>query len=295
MRTSALFRALIVAVVVLAGGLAFTNQQAVGNQQGPGVNERTENLIGLCRLNFGIEDVTTTRTPGAGLAGAKVACIGGPLDGLTCYISKNATVCDWKTVGAESQSPGSVQEVTTVNQDLIFVSELPADSLSPLTPAAADQPMLVEAVITWNPSAEAVAAAGIEQVNGCRQLGGEEVVTHADGDPQSASFTVQCEGGLLDDQWCAFGTGSSTCFFLPESTPVETTDAMPTVAIAPTSADVMDPTEPSATTEPTAPAPTATVVPTDVPVIEPTAPAVEPTLPVFEEDPTPTPTPVILT
>jgi hypothetical protein len=280
---------------LLISGLTLGVRDTVGNQSGPEVGSRMDNLFALCGLNggTGVNDWVSRNLEGSVL-GARVRCVGGALDGLTCSVLPNVTFCDWSKVGAMKPGSGGLQEITVDNPALTFVSELPLDAASPLTPDVASEPMLVEAVIIWNPSPEAVAAAGIEQVNGCRQLGGAEVVTHASDDLQS-TFTVQCEGGLLDGQWCAFGTGSSTCFFLPESTPAESTDAVPTVAIAPTSADVMDPTEPPATTEPTAPAPTATVVPTDVPVIEPTAPAVEPTLPVFEEYPTPTPTPVILT
>lgn len=298
MRTSSVFRVLIVAVVLLAGGLTFANQEAIGNQQGPGVGDRTENMIGLCGLNGGgvSVDVAGDRTVDSYHSWTKVTCVGGYLDGLTCTFTASGTVCDWSKVGMAPSPGGGLHDITVANQDLTFVSDLPVVAAVPLTADVASEPMLVEAVVTWNSSDEALTEAGIEQVNACRLLGGTELVTHADGDPQSASFTVQCEGGLLDGQWCAFGTGSSTCFFLPESTPTQITDAMPTVTTVPTSTDDMNPaTEPTIAATappPTVTAPTATVAPTDVPVIEPTAPAVEPTLPMFEQDPTPTEAPL---
>jgi len=263
---------ILVAAILLAGGLALGAQETLGNQQGPGVNDRTNNMIGLCRLNFGIEEVTTVRTPASGLVGTKVLCIGGPLDGLFCLISKDATICDWSNVGAASQTTGSPQEVVTNVEDLTFVTDLATDDVTPLTLEVAIQPVVVEAVFSWNPSADAATQATMTQVNACRQLGGTELVARAGDNP--AASTIQCDGGLLDGMWCSIGVGVNACFFVPETADAATpgmattvpaeppmpTEVMPTVAM---------PTE-APTEAPTMTAPTATVAPTDVPVIEPT-------------------------
>ncbi len=189
-----------------------------------------------------------------------------------------------------------MQEVVVDGQDVTLASELPADAAIPLMPEGASQPMLVEAVITWNPSAEAAEQEGVDLVNGCRMMGGTELVDHPDGNPESAAFTVQCDGGVIDGLWCAFGVGLSTCFFEPgtgsNATASEPSTTAPTEAPMP--ADASTPTQASTQASTEAPMPTATVSPTDEPVIEPTFvdPTVEPTLPQLEPW---TPTPVILT
>jgi len=254
-------------LLVIGGGFPSWPQEVAANQTGPGVNDRTNNMIGLCRMNFGIEDVTPHRTPGSGLYGTTFLCIGGPLDGLKCLISKNATICDWSKVGMESTTPSHVEIDVPTLTFATELSDITADPGITITPDTGTGPMLVEAVITWNPSAEAATQAILTQVNGCRHLGGNDQV----GGPDTAAtpHTVGCEGGMLDGMWCAFGVGMSTCFFQPATSPAAPTTEPP----------IAEPTEPAMATEaptestevPTeSPLPTATAAPTDEPVIEPT-------------------------
>jgi hypothetical protein len=260
MPRSPLIRALIVAVVLLAGGLAFGDQDTIGNQTGPGINDRLGNLNGLCRLNGGTPGGYSTDT-----VKTRFYCQGGFLDGLYCDVYADLTYCYWDKVGGKPAPAGSRVEAVTDVQDLTFVSELPAAVDSPIMPGAESQPMLIEAVITWNPSVEAATASGLVQVNACRHLGGSELVQRPDGDPESATFTILCQDGLLDGMWCSMGIGPNTCFFEPaagESTTGETPAPMPTVV-----QQAPDATPPEAPTETT---PTSTVAPTDEPVIEPT-------------------------
>jgi hypothetical protein len=256
----------LLTVLLLAGGLAFGGQDTVGNQQGPGINDRLGNLNGLCRLNGG--------TPGAyseDSVKTRFYCAGGALDGLYCDVYTDLTYCYWDKVGTGASAPGSPQEITTKIQDLTFVTDLSVDAVTPLTLDVASEPMLVEAAITWNPSADATDQSRLDQVNACRHLGGTELVA---GDSRElGTFTVVCDGGLLDGMWCSLGTNMTACFFAPGTgpdaaatdystmTPTEApTVAMPTVAPAETSTASAEPT---ATVAPTQ-------APTGEPVIEPT-------------------------
>jgi hypothetical protein len=268
MRRTPLIRALIVAVL-LAVGLAFGNQGTVGNQTGPGINDRLGNLNGLCRLNGGNPPPATATDT----VKSRFYCQGGFLDGLYCDVYADLTYCYWGSVGGKPMTAGSQVEAVTNVPDLTFVSELPAAVDNPIVPGADGQPMLVEAIITWNPSGEAATASGLIQVNACRHLGGAERVQRPDGDPESATFTILCQDGLLDGMWCSMGTGLNTCFFEPaaeEATTADTPAPMPTEM-----QEAPDATPPQSPTE--VPTPTPTVPPTDEPVIEPTF--VDPTAP----------------
>ena len=257
--------------LLIGGGFTPGIREVTANQTGPGVNDRTNNMIGLCRLNFGIEDVTPHRTPGSGLYGTTVLCIGGPLDGLRCLISKNATICDWTKVGMESTTPRHVEIDVATLTFATELSEITADPGITITPDTGNGPMLVEAVITWNPSAEAAGQAILAQVNGCRHLGGSDQVGESDAEDAATTRTVGCEGGMLDDMWCAFGVGMSTCFFEPatgaDAAATDNSTMTPTEAPSPT---VAMPTEAPAVAPTEAPPPTVPTAPTDEPVIEPT-------------------------
>ena len=250
---------ILTAALLLTITMAIGDKDTLANQSGPGINDRLGNLNGLCRLNGGSPGGYSTDT-----VKTRFYCQGGALDGLYCDVYTDLTYFYWDRVGKGS-APAGRQDVvnTSVNQDLTFVSELPAAGISSM-PDVVSQPMLVEAVITWNPLAETVNAAGIVQVNACRMLGGEEAVARPDGNPESTTFTVGCQDGLLDGMWCAMGIGPSACFFVPtsqETTTAETPAPMPT--------DM--PQAPNATPSPTeVPTPPETVAPTDEPVIEPT-------------------------
>lgn len=286
MRTPSRIHILVIALLLVAGGLVFDGNETVGNQQGPGVGDRWGNLIGLCKLNGG-SPLPTTSIDSVSM---RFYCQGGSLDGLYCDIYSDLTYCYWDQVGANAGSPGGRQEVTTIVQDLTFVTDLEVDAMNPLTQVVSSQPMLVEAVISWNPSADAANQAREVQVNACRHLGGAEFVTQAGDD----MHLVLCEGGLLDGMWCSMGVGANTCFFEPgtglEATSAEPSSVPPTETSMPT---VPAPTE--AVTE--TPLPTVPMTPTDEPVIEPTF--VDPTtdgpwtlpegtIPVLEPAPSPT-------
>lgn len=238
------------------------------------------------------------------------------MGGVTCAVDNSGIYCGWRPPGTKSMVDGGLQEIAINVQDVTFASELPADAANPLVPEVASQPMLVEAVITWNLSAEAANQAGLDLVNGCRQLGGTELVTHPDGNPESASFTVQCQDGILNGMWCGFGIGLNSCFFAPESTSAAETAESPTATATAVEPTVVAPTQPSSATTtptptatvpsptptiptPTMPAPTATVAPVEPTAEPPSGPWQPPqnigTLPPIEVAPTPTPTPLPLT
>jgi hypothetical protein len=309
MRKTPLFYLCIALVVLLAGGLMPRFQAAAEDNSAAGKN--AAGIIQACEMAGGTIDSSSSsddRTnSNHGPSSSTFHCAGGGMGGTTCTATNSGIGCTWKPPAAQSMSEGGVQEVVINAQDVTLASELPADATTPLMPDAAGTPMVVEAVITWNPSAEVADQEGVDLVNGCRLLGGTEVVAHPDGNPESASFTVQCDGGMIDGLWCAFGVGLSTCFFEPgtgqDAGSGEMPATMPTEAL-PGSGDDADST-PTTTTEPTATAtataPAPTVPSPDDPVIEPTAPAdddpwqlPEGTLPAFEPF-DPTPTPVILT
>jgi hypothetical protein len=292
---------LVIALLILAALLALGSHETAGNQQGPGINDRLGNLNGLCRLNGGVPGAYSTDT-----VVTRFYCQGGFLDGLYCDVYSDLTYCYWNKVGKASSATGTLHEITTAVQDLTFVTDLSVDTVAPLTLDMPDQPLLVEAVIAWNPSTEVADQARMIQVNACRHLGGIELVA-ADG--RANTYTVVCEGGLLDSMWCSLGMGMSACFFeQPAASPDATTPApspapAPSPETQPASSTPPDapPTE-APTIDPTAPpAPTEPAAPTDEPVIEPTFvdPATddpwnlpEGTLQPFEPAPTPTPLPL---
>jgi hypothetical protein len=287
---------LVTALLLLAAGLALGSHEAAGNQQGPGISDRLGNLNGLCRLNGGVPGAYSTDT-----VVTRFYCKGGPLDGLYCDVYSDLTYCYWDNVGKTSNAPGILSEVTTAVEDLTFVTDLSVDTVAPLTLDMPDQPLLVEAVVAWNPSAEAAEQARMIQVNACRHLGGTELVAE---DSRANTYTVLCAGGLLDSMWCSLGMGITACFFEPATSPDSTTPVPPTspeTQTAPSTPPDAPPTE-APTIDPTAPpAPTEPAAPTDEPVIEPTFvdPATddpwtlpEGTLQPFEPAPTPTPLPL---
>jgi hypothetical protein len=299
MRRSSHIHVFLAVVVLLAGGMAFRTQDTVGL-----TDEVADHAARMCQMGGGVPHFEFEVDGSV----KSVTCIGGAFDGPMNMVTTDSG-------STATGNDNNLHEVTIAVEDVTLATELPDDSTLPLTPVVTDQSMVVEAVVTWNPSAEATNQAGLDMVNSCRMLGGTEAIAHPDGNPESASFTVQCDGGVIDGLWCAFGVGLSTCFFEPGSSPdaaatgnstMTPTDApMPTVAMSteppaqePEASPTATPTEtpkvtPTATSEPT---------PTDEPVIEPTfAPTdagpwtvPEGTIPVFEPV-DPTPTPVILT
>ena len=290
MRNTPRIHILVIALLLMAAGLAFGAQDTSGNQQGPGMSDRLGNLNGLCRLNGGTpgsysEDTVKTR----------LHCKGGALDGLYCDVYADLTYCYWDKVGTGSHSSGGLQEVTTNVPDLTFVTDLSVDPINPFTLDVAPQPMLVEAVISWNPSTDAATQAREIQINACRHLGGSELVA---GEGESTHM-ILCEGGMLDAMWCSMGIDTNTCFFEPSPSPESATTRPATV----TPTEPPMPTETASTETPTKvpteiPTPTAPMEPTDEPVIEPTFidenqwPLPEGTLAPLEPAPEPTEAPL---
>jgi hypothetical protein len=278
MRKAPVVHVAIAALLLLAAGVAFGGQDTAGNQQGPGINDRLANLDALCRLNGGTPGASSTDT-----VKTRHYCLGGYLDGLYCDVYADLTYCYWEGVGRGPSAAGPWEVVTNVD-DLTFVTDLAADAVAPLTVELASQPLLVDAVITWNPPADGTDAARMVQVNACRHLGGQERVARATGDANADIAVVGCAGGLLDGFWCALGTGPRLCYFAPgagqdaqhamptdPATSVPTATARATEGIG-TEAPTGAPTE-SLPTPPMAPTdspPTHTAAPTDAPVIEPT-------------------------
>ncbi len=303
MKRSAIPLVLLILVIIASIVPAAAEDNSPNAKNTAGVIQACEMAGGTVESSPSDDRTNSNGGPSKGF----VKCTGGGMNGVGCATDNSGIYCTWQPPGAPSKSEGSGQEIVVDAQDVTLASELPADAGISLMPDAVESPMLVEAVITWNPSAEAATQEGVDLVNGCRLLGGTEFVAYPDGNPGAGSFTVQCDGAVINGLWCAFGVGLSTCFFEPGSGPdvaatgnstMTPTDApMPTVAM-PTEPPAQQP-EASATTAPTT---TSEPTPTEEPVIEPTAPPAtdagpwtvpEGTLPVFEPA-EPTPTEVIL-
>jgi hypothetical protein len=269
MRKAPVIHVAIVALLLVAAGVAFGTHETTGNQQGPGINDRLGNLDALCRLNGGTPGSYSTDT-----VKTRHYCQGGYLDGLYCDVYADLTYCYWEGVGRGPSAAG-IREVVTIVEDLTFVTDLASDGVTPLTVDLASQPILVEAVVTWNPPPEDADESRMVQVNACRHLGGEELVARAAGDANADIAVVGCEGGLLDGFWCSLGTGPRLCYFAPgagqDAMPTDSATIAPTVPVKATEAIATEaptgvPTQPP----PTQSVPTQTMAPTDEPVIEPT-------------------------
>jgi hypothetical protein len=303
MRRSPHIHIVIAIVVLLAGGLALQVQNDVGAMPDNEADVWAKACVGEggeVHYEFDVDGSVKS-----------VTCTGGSNGSWTAVkTTPGTTDSGWTGTGIYGG-----MDVVTIVEDVTLATELPADATVPLTPAITDQPLVVEAAVTWNPSAEAANQAGLDMVNRCRRFGGTEAIAHPDGNPESASFTVQCNGGHMNGFWCGFGVGLSTCFFEPgtgadaaatDNSTMTPTDAPSPPVAMPTEAPAQEP-EASPTAAPTetpkvTPTATSEPTPTDEPVIEPTfeptdaGPWTIPdsTIPVFEPV-EPTPTPVILT
>ena len=244
MRKARVFHIMAAVSLLVAIGLALGGEESRGNQQGPGINDRLGNLDALCRLNGGTPGSYSTDT-----VKTRHHCSGGYLDGLYCDVYADLTYCYWDKVGQGSAR----QEVTTRVEGLTFVTDLAADEITPITQETLREPMLVEAVVSWDGTADAGPAV-MGQVNACRHLGGTEAVRDDGG-----VAMVFCEGGLLGGMWCSMGGGLTACFFEP----VAATET----AVASVATEVPG--------EVTVDAPVATETPTELPTEIP--PTVEPT------------------
>ena len=266
-------------------------QQASGSDVGDTVLKQMD----LCKALGGEPTVSFDEI------GTMTECKGGLLDGLVCDNGTGGTRCWFKFVqpGGEIAVPPS-GGIEVVPQEPLETLEVTENASA--MPVVAEDPTMGEAVIIANQPGSTAIDNAESQVNGCRAVGGDAIVT-MDG----SAVTVLCQGEYLDGLWCLNDNWGTICW-LPTSareatgTSEEDDGVLESPMATIESAD--DPTAPVATATEASSEPTPT--PTEVPVV-PTAvsehPPVIPTIPtnndtvppgpIEEPEPSPTEPPVL--
>jgi hypothetical protein len=127
---SGIFRNLGVAMLVLSLLIGIVGETSA-NQSGPGVGDKTQNMVVLCQLGGGTSSSTITRTVD-GIRAATVRCVGGTFDGLVCSFFTDLTICTWPGEGANSSSGNDwkhdmVVDPHTVDSGNVEQSEMNAE------------------------------------------------------------------------------------------------------------------------------------------------------------------------